>query len=57
MFANYPDVLTVPQVCEALHVGKGLVYRMLSSNEIYSVRVGRGYRVPKSAVKEFIYSK
>lgn len=57
MLENYPDILTVPQVCEALHIGKALLYRMLSTNEIYSIRVGRGYRVPKSAIKEFIYSK
>lgn len=57
MFAGYPDVLTVPQACEALQIGKGLLYRMLAANEIFSVRVGKGYRVPKSSIKEFIYGK
>ncbi|MEA4921385.1 MAG: excisionase family DNA-binding protein [Clostridiaceae bacterium] len=57
IFSTYPDVLTVPQACEALHIGKALLYRMLSENEIYSVRVGRGYRIPKFAIKEFVCSK
>jgi len=57
MLEKYPDILTVPQACEALQIGRGLLYRMLSANEIYSIRVGRGYRIPKTSIKEFMYSK
>jgi len=46
-FKGYPDVLSVPQVCEILGVSTKTVYRLLRGGKILSLRIGREFRVPK----------
>ena len=41
MLREYPDVMNVEQVSEALHLCKALVYQLLRSNEIPSKRIGK----------------
>ena len=50
MFANYPDIMTVYQVQEALGVGKNTVYRLLKDGEIKSLKIGNKYKVPKNCL-------
>lgn len=55
MFEEYPDVVGVPEVRRMLGgISKKLAYRLLSQNEIYSVRIGREYKIPKCAVVEYL---
>ncbi len=54
MFESYPDVVTVNELCEMLGISKKLAYRILDSQDIRSVRVGRIYRIPKSAVIDYL---
>lgn len=56
MFPGYPDALTPRQVQEMLGVGQRMTYRLLREGKIPSVRMGRLYRVPKSAVIDYLYS-
>ena len=51
---NYGDIMTVPEICEVLHVGQIKVYELLRNKNIRSVRVGKKYIIPKKAVAEFI---
>ena len=51
---EYGDIMTVPEICEVLHVGQIKVYELLRSKVIKSVRVGRKYIVPRKALAEFI---
>ncbi len=56
MFRDYPDVLTPQQVQEMLGVGQGMAYQLLREGKIQNVRMGKLYRVPKSAVIDYLYS-
>lgn len=56
MFKDYPDVLNVAQVCEMLHIGKNSAYKLLSSGEIKSRRIGRKYVIPKLCVIDYLNS-
>lgn len=56
MFLHYPDALTPRQVQEMLGVGQRMTYSLLREGKIQSVRMGRLYRVPKSAVIDYLYS-
>lgn len=48
MFENYPDVVEVDDLRKMLGgISKKLAYRLLSDQEIRSVRVGRSYKIPK----------
>lgn len=51
MFEKYPDVVSVPELCKMLGgVSKKLAYKMLANGKIFSVRVGRSYKIPKMSV-------
>ena len=57
MFRKYPDVVTIPQVCEMLGVSERTVYRLLVTNQIKHFKVGRAYRIPKVNVFAFMESE
>ena len=55
MFENYPDVVEVHDLRKMLGgISKKLAYRLLSDQEIRSVRVGRTYKIPKICVIEYL---
>ena len=55
MFENYPDVVEVDDLRKRLGgISKKLAYRLLSDQEIRSVRVGRTYKIPKICVIEYL---
>ena len=55
MFAEYPDVVDVEQLREMLGgISRKLAYRLLTSGELRSVRIGRSYRIPKLCVIEYL---
>ena len=47
MLKEYPDVMTVEQICEVLGISKKTGYTLLRTNAILSIKVGRTYRIPK----------
>ncbi|MDP5227543.1 MULTISPECIES: helix-turn-helix domain-containing protein [Arthrobacter] len=52
-FAN-TDFLTVAEVAEQMRVSKMTVYRLIHSGELPAVRFGKSFRVPESAVEEYV---
>lgn len=51
---DIPDVLTVDQVADLLHISKRSVYKLLSDGSIRHRKIGRIYRIPKQAVVEYL---
>ena len=56
MFSEYPDVITVEQIMEMLHIGKNAAYSLLKSGEIRTIRIGRRYIIPKQSIITYISS-
>lgn len=54
MFKKYPDVLTIPQVAEALNITKKAAYDLVNRHLLACVRVGKIIRVPKYALVEYM---
>ena len=55
MFEKYPDVVEVKELCQMLGgISKKLAYRLLANGEIFSVRVGRSYKIPKMSVIAYL---
>jgi excisionase family DNA binding protein len=46
--------LTVAEVATLMRVSKMTVYRLVHSGELAAVRVGRSFRVPESAVNQYL---
>lgn len=54
MFESFKDVLTVAEVCTALHLGKNSVYKLLQSGILQCIKIGKKYIIPKSFLIDFI---
>jgi len=46
-------LLTVEEAAEQLGIGRTLIYKLISSGEIESIRIGRLRRVPTAAIQEY----
>ena len=53
---NYPDVLTPDEAMQVLSIGKNTIYKLLQSNAIKSLKIGKLYRIPKAYLQDFILS-
>lgn len=54
--SEYPAILTVSQVQDILHISRTTAYKMIRSNEIKSLRIGRSIRIPKVCIMDYIQS-
>ncbi len=50
-------LLSIPEVCQALGMGKSWVYRRLKSGEIPSVKLGRNIKVKRQDLDEYLESR
>ena len=48
------DLLSIPEVCQELGMGKSWLYRRLRSGEIPSIKLGRVIKVKRSALEEYL---
>jgi excisionase family DNA binding protein len=46
--------LTVAEVARLLRVSNMTVYRLVKSNQLAAVRVGRGYRIQEDDVRKYL---
>ena len=54
MFEEAEDLLTVPEVCTLLRIGRGAIYPLLASGQLKAFRNGRIWLISKEAVIQFI---
>ncbi len=51
------DLLSIPELCQELGMGKSWVYRRLHSGEIPSVKLGRSIKVKREDLEEYLESR
>ena len=51
---NNSPVLTVPDLAEALRIGRNAAYKLVQSQAIRSIRIGNQIRIPREALEEFL---
>lgn len=56
MFSEYPDVVSIDQVCEMLHLSKRTVYSLIQTGQLPAKKIGRIYRIRKTDVSHFMVS-
>lgn len=54
MFASYPDVVTVDDLMEMLHIGRNSAYMLLKTGVIKTIRIGKRYIIPKKSIISYI---
>jgi excisionase family DNA binding protein len=52
--AEYPDVLTVPEVMALTRLGRNTVYESIGRGEIPHVKFGRRILIPKAALSKLL---
>jgi excisionase family DNA binding protein len=52
-----PELLSIPQVCRSLGMGKSWTYRRLKSGEIPSVKLGRSIKVKREDLERYLESR
>src|SRR5215216_1904114 len=50
------QLLSIPQLCQELGMGKSWIYRRLRSGEIPSIRLGRSIKVRRDELEEYLES-
>lgn len=53
-FAEFPDVMNVHHLRKALGIGRLGAYRLLEEKKIQSFKIGNTYKIPKSALIDYI---
>ncbi len=56
LFKEYPDILTIPQVAQALCIGIKAAYALVHTKQLGYKKVGKKYLVPKFCVEEYVKS-
>ena len=51
---EYPDVLTVEEMSRALGICTKTAYRLVRSNQVRHLRLGRAYRIPKTHLVTYL---
>ena len=54
MFNDYPDVVTVKDLCKMLNIGRNNAYELIRCGEITSLKIGRQIRISKQSIIDFI---
>lgn len=57
MFEVYGDLLTLEEMAEALLIGKNQAYKIVSSGELSCMRMGRTWKIPKTALIDYVLKK
>ncbi len=53
-FKDIPDILTIPQMCTMLEIGRATAYRLVKEKQIASFKVGKKLHVPKKSVLNYL---
>lgn len=56
MFKDYPDVLSVDQMAQALGIGRNKAYELIHNREIGFKRIGRRFLIPKISLIDYLTS-
>lgn len=55
-FKDYPDVVSIEELQEMLHIGRNAAYDIVKDGKIKTIRVGKRYIIPKASVINFLES-
>lgn len=56
MLKDLPDTLTVDEVAKVLRIGRNTAYGLIRNGHIGSLRIGKRYCIPKSALIKYMES-
>lgn len=53
-FNDYPEVISIDNLQEILHIGRNAAYSLLKEGKIKTIKIGKKYIIPKKSIIEFL---
>lgn len=50
MLDEYSDLISIEELCDILQIGRNTAYQLLNNGFITAFRIGRRWKIPKTAV-------
>jgi len=54
MLKEYPDVMTFDQMCSVLSISPVTGYKLLRTNKVIHIKIGRVYKIPKVHLLKYL---
>ena len=54
MYDSIPDIISVSDLQQILHIGRHAAYSLIRNNEIRCLKIGRAIRIPKRCLLDYI---
>ena len=54
LFTQYPDILSINDLRNALGIGRTKAYELVGSGQIRSIKVGKSIRIPKTSLLDYV---
>ena len=54
LFQDFPDLLSINDLRDALGIGRTTAYRLIKSEEIQYMRIGKTIKIPKCFLIDFV---
>lgn len=54
MFEQYPDIMNVFEVSDALYIGKNRTYELLETGVLKGFRIGHIWKIPRKSLEEYV---
>lgn len=51
---NTTNILTLPQMCDRLCIGRNTAYNLLNSGKIKGFKLGKSWRIPEESISIFL---
>ena len=48
------EIITIEEMCEIQNIGKNTAYKLLKNKDIAAFRIGRHWKISKTAVNDYI---
>jgi excisionase family DNA binding protein len=50
----YSEFITVDEIATTLRLSRMTIYRLLANGQLGHIRIGRNFRIPRSAFEEYL---
>lgn len=57
MFETFDDILTIPEVADALKIGTSQAYKLVRNGELKAFKSGKDWKISKRALIQYILCK
>lgn len=54
MYNNFPELITIEDMCDILSIGKNSAYDLLNTGKVKAFRIGSHWKITREAIDEFI---